>query len=62
MNTDSVLNSDEKYFIRIRDPETAMEERVAAATIETVNETEDEEPGPRQGIVAAGQAAATGAD
>ena len=44
-NTESKAKprSDEKYFIRIRDPETAMEERVAAATIEKVNEKEEEE-------------------
>ena len=52
-NTESKAKprSDEKYFIRIRDPETAMEERVAAATIETVNETEDEEPEVRKSTI-----------
>ena len=52
-NTESKTKprSDEKYFIRIRDPETAMEERVAAATIETVNETEDEEPEVRKSTI-----------
>lgn len=59
-NYDEVFNTElekpqpkpnEKYFIRVRDPEVSMEERVASATIEKVNEPEDEEPEVRKSTI-----------
>lgn len=42
-DTKAKPRANEKYFIRERDPETSIEERIASVAIEKVNEKEEEE-------------------